>query len=82
MWRVTRRRAMIIQGHNCIGHNYIGTRYAPLESSHQGGHFEYRYTYTRAIDMPSAMPKRVRMPHGKSDEACDKDVHVMGHACV
>ena len=52
-------------GHNCIGHNdrdhnytghnYIGTRYAALESSRQGGHFEYQHAYTRAIDVPSAM---------------------------
>ena len=45
-------------GHNYTGHNHVGHTYicAPLESSRRGGHFEYRHTHTRAIDMPSAMP--------------------------
>ena len=25
----------------------------------KGGHFEYRHAHTRAVDMPSAMPKRL-----------------------
>ena len=29
---------------------------APLESPRRGGDFEHRHSYTRAIDMPSAMP--------------------------
>ena len=46
-------------GHDYISHDHIGTCYALVESSRRGGHFERRHIYTRAMDMPSAMPKRV-----------------------
>ena len=34
----------------------IGMCYASFERSRQGGRFEYRHIYTRATDIPSAMP--------------------------
>ena len=36
----------------------LGTRYAPSERTRRGGRLEYRHAYTRAVDMPSAMPIR------------------------
>ena len=37
---------------------HLGTRYTPSERTRRGGRLEYRHAYTRAVDMPSAMPIR------------------------
>ena len=57
--------AALSPSHMCIDMRTImrWLCYAPLESSRRGGRFEYRRTYTRATDVPSAMADVGRAGH-------------------